>query len=42
LPSIAAFMESHFRYEVRQLLGALSTLRLTIEPERLLGPLSAE
>jgi hemerythrin-like domain-containing protein len=42
LDGIAAFMESHFRYEERQLLSVLSTLRLTIEPERLLGPLSAE
>jgi hypothetical protein len=42
LDGIAAIMESHFRYEERQLLDVLATLRLDSDPERLLGPLSAE
>ena len=42
LDGIAAIMESHFRYEERQLLGVLATLQLDRDPERLLGPLSAE
>lgn len=39
LDGIAAIMESHFRYEERQLLDALATLRLDADPHRLLGPL---
>jgi hemerythrin HHE cation binding domain-containing protein len=42
LDGIAAIMESHFRYEERQLLDVLATLRLDSDPERLLGPLSAD
>ena len=34
---IGAIMESHFRYEERQLLGILETLQLDARPERMLG-----
>lgn len=36
---IAAIMESHFRYEERQLLVVLETLRLDAEVSDVLGPL---
>jgi hemerythrin-like domain-containing protein len=39
LDGIAAIMESHFRYEERQLLSALETLELSAEPRAVLGPL---
>lgn len=39
LDGIAAIMESHFRYEERQLLAVLATLQLKTEPRRGLGPL---
>ena len=39
LEGIAAIMESHFRYEERQLLTVLETLALRAAPERVLGPL---
>ncbi|UNK69847.1 hemerythrin domain-containing protein [Microbacterium sp. H1-D42] len=39
LEGIAAIMESHFRYEERQLLVVLQSLSLDIEPSRVLGPL---
>lgn len=32
-------METHFRYEERQLLGVLETLELTVDPREALGPL---
>jgi hypothetical protein len=32
-------MESHFRYEERQLLAVLETLQLEGEPRAVLGPL---
>lgn len=35
----AAIMESHFRYEERQLLSVLETLRLDADPAEVLGPL---
>jgi hypothetical protein len=38
LDGIAAIMESHFRYEERQLLGALAALGLSADPHALLGP----
>ena len=38
LRGISAIVESHFRYEERQLLGPLSTLELDADPRRLLGP----
>jgi hemerythrin-like domain-containing protein len=38
LEGIAAIMESHFRYEERQLLGVLETLELDAEPAEVLGP----
>ena len=38
LDGIAAIMESHFRYEQRQLLDPLLTLHLDTEPQRLFGP----
>ena len=39
LEGIAAIMESHFRYEERQLLTVLETLALTADVEVVLGPL---
>lgn len=39
LEGIAAIMESHFRYEERQLLTVLETLALEVPVERALGPL---
>jgi hemerythrin-like domain-containing protein len=39
LEGVAAIMESHFRYEERQLLGVLETLSLDTPPEEVLGPL---
>ena len=39
LEGIAAIMESHFRYEERQLLSVLETLALDADPRDVLGPL---
>jgi hemerythrin-like domain-containing protein len=39
LEGISAIMESHFRYEERQLLAVLDTLALEADPARVLGPL---
>jgi hemerythrin-like domain-containing protein len=39
LDGVAAIMESHFRYEERQLLGPLSALELDTDPHTVLGPL---
>lgn len=39
LDGLSAIMESHFRYEERELLGVLSTLDLDADPQELLGPL---
>ncbi|HLQ81395.1 MAG TPA: hemerythrin domain-containing protein [Brachybacterium sp.] len=39
LEGIAAIMESHFRYEERQLLTVLEGLDLDADPEVALGPL---
>ena len=39
LDGLSAIMESHFRYEERQLLDALSALHLEADPHALLGPL---
>ncbi|MGJ9411761.1 hemerythrin domain-containing protein [Aeromicrobium sp. CF4.19] len=39
LEGIAAIMESHFRFEERQLLTVLETLELTASPPTVLGPL---
>lgn len=39
LGGISAIMESHFRYEERQLLVVLETLALDADPKRVLGPL---
>lgn len=39
LEGIAAIMESHFRYEERQLLVVLETLALDADPQCVLGPL---
>jgi hemerythrin-like domain-containing protein len=39
LDGVAAIMESHFRYEERQLLTVLESLELTAEPAQALGPL---
>lgn len=39
LDGIAAIMESHFRYEERELLTVLDTLALDAEPRDVLGPL---
>jgi hemerythrin-like domain-containing protein len=39
LEGVAAIMESHFRYEERQLLTVLETLSLDASPEEALGPL---
>jgi hemerythrin-like domain-containing protein len=38
LDGLAAIMESHFRYEERQLLGPLAALDLDASPRDLLGP----
>ena len=39
LEGLAAIMESHFRYEERQLLTVLETLVLDTDPDAVLGPL---
>lgn len=39
LAGVAAIMESHFRYEERQLLTVLETLALDADPDTVLGPL---
>lgn len=39
LEGLAAIMESHFRYEERQLLGVLETLDLTADVAQAYGPL---
>ncbi|ROP29514.1 hemerythrin domain-containing protein [Couchioplanes caeruleus] len=39
LEGVAAIMESHFRYEERQLLTVLETLALDADPYAVLGPL---
>ena len=39
LDGLAAIMESHFRYEERQLLGPLAALQLDADPHTVLGPL---
>lgn len=39
LEGLAAIMESHFRYEERQLLTVLETLALDADPRAVLGPL---
>ncbi|MFD5764458.1 hemerythrin domain-containing protein [Streptomyces sp. NPDC127049] len=39
LEGIAAIMESHFRYEERQLLSVLETLELDAAPGEVLGPI---
>lgn len=39
LDGIGAIMESHFRYEERQLLTILETLELSADPGQVLGPL---
>ncbi|MFI7026785.1 hemerythrin domain-containing protein [Micromonospora sp. NPDC049900] len=39
LEGVAAIMESHFRYEERQLLRVLETLSLDAAPGQVLGPL---
>jgi hypothetical protein len=39
LEGVAAVMESHFRYEERQLLGVLETLELRADRDDVLGPL---
>jgi hemerythrin-like domain-containing protein len=39
LEGVAAIMESHFRYEERQLLTVLQTLALDADPDAVLGPL---
>ena len=39
LEGVGAIMESHFRYEERQLLTVLETLALGADPEEALGPL---
>ena len=39
LDGIAAIMESHFRYEERQLLEVLETLAYSANPARVFGPL---
>ncbi len=40
LDGVGAVMESHFRYEQRELLGPLGYLELDVEPQRALGPLA--
>ncbi|MFF1876278.1 hemerythrin domain-containing protein [Leifsonia sp. NPDC058230] len=39
LDGISAIMESHFRYEEREILEPLSSLRLSADPADVLGPL---
>nr|WP_205856406.1 hemerythrin domain-containing protein [Phytoactinopolyspora endophytica] len=39
LEGVAAIMESHFRYEERQLLTVLESLALNADPHAVLGPL---
>jgi hemerythrin-like domain-containing protein len=39
LDGLAAIMESHFRYEERQLLGVLTAFELDADPHTVLGPL---
>lgn len=39
LEGVAAIMESHFRYEERQLLSVLETLALDADPRVVFGPL---
>ncbi|GAB2688921.1 hemerythrin domain-containing protein [Thalassiella azotivora] len=39
LEGLAAIMESHFRYEDRELLGVLEALDLSADPAGVLGPL---
>ena len=39
LNGLSAIIESHFRYEERQLLDVLSVLELVADPRTLLGPL---
>lgn len=39
LEGVAAIMESHFRYEERQLLTVLEALDLDVDPRDVLGPL---
>lgn len=39
LAGVAAIMESHFRYEERQLLTVLDTLALDADPRSVLEPL---
>lgn len=39
LDGIAAIMESHFRYEERELVAVLETLGLEADPSSVLGPL---
>lgn len=39
LDGISAIMESHFRYEERQILARLETLDLDADPRTVLGPL---
>lgn len=39
LEGLAAIMESHFRYEERQLLDVLAALELDAEPSAVFGPL---
>nr|WP_055509024.1 hemerythrin domain-containing protein [Nonomuraea pusilla] len=39
LDGLSAIMESHFRYEERELLGVLAALDLDADPHDLLGPL---
>jgi hemerythrin-like domain-containing protein len=39
LDGLSAIMESHFNYEERQLVHALSTLDVAADPHALLGPL---
>lgn len=39
LEGLGAVMESHFRYEERQLLGILAELRTTADRDQMLGPL---
>lgn len=40
LDGVGAVMESHFRYEERELLGPLTGLGLAAQPQQALGPLA--
>lgn len=40
LDGVGAVMESHFRFEERELLGPLADLGLAVEPRQALGPLA--